>query len=256
MNNYLIGLEGMKALLNDIEAPAESFKKKTYAGNFEKVYLHIVPTMDAIEEVYNSVMEPETLIQNMAQALVDTAIEKVNACTKKNQKESTLLDLNLAMAVFIFPAMLKYQGNSTRPLVDQILTAWKEAFPKSNIQAAEYEYIEKGFHKKFCYITTAVCETFQKPDDCYELTLLRNYRDEYLAELPEGERIIKAYYDVAPTIVKHINKREDSAEIYEGIWQNYLSPCISMIEEGKKEECKDLYIKMVETLQKEYFYLH
>ena len=28
-----------------------------------------------------------------------------------------------------------------------------------------------------------------------------------------------------------------------------------MIEEGKNEECKDLYIKMVRDLQKEYFYL-
>lgn len=255
MNNYLVGLEGMKAILNEIEAPAESFKKKTYADNFNKVYLYIVPTMDAIEELYNSVKEPETLIQNMAQSLVDTAVEKVNAFNKKNKKEAALMDLNLTMAVFVFPAMLKYKGNATRPLVDQILVAWKTAFPKTNIQAAEFEFIEKGFHRKFCYITTAVCETFQKPDDCYELTLLRNYRDEYLAELPEGERIIKAYYDVAPTIVKHINKKENSSEIYEGIWQNYLSPCISMIEEGKKEECKDLYIEMVETLQKEYFYL-
>ena len=129
------------------------------------------------------------------------------------------------------------------------------AFPKSNLQAADYEFIEKGFHKKFCYITTAVCETFQKPDDCYELTLLRNYRDQYLAALPEGEEIIRAYYDVAPTIVKHINRQKNAGEIYRDIWSDYLSPCIHMIEEGKNEECKDLYIKMVRDLQKEYFYL-
>lgn len=255
MNNYLIGLEGMKSMLNDIEKPMDSFKKKYYETNFNKAYEKCFPTFEAIEEVYNSVKEPETLIQNMAQALVDTAVEKVNACPRKTQKESVMMDLNLTMAVFIFPAILKYAGSSSQPLVDQILVAWKEAFPKSNLQAADFEFIEKGFHKKFCYITTAVCETFQKPDDCYELTLLRDYRDGYLAGLPEGERVIKAYYDVAPTIVKHINKREDSCEIYEGIWEKYLAPCISMIEAGQDEACKDLYIEMVETLQKEYFYL-
>ena len=255
MNNYLIALEGMKSMLLDIEKPMDSFKKKYYEDNFNKVYEKCLPTMDAIEEVYSSVMEPETFLHNMAQALVDTAVEKVEACSKKSQKESAMMDLNLTMAVFIFPALLNYKGTSSRPLVDQILVAWKEAFPKSNLQAAEYEYIEQGFHRKFCYITTAVCQTFQKPDDCYELTLIRNYRDGYLAKLPEGECIIKAYYDVAPTIVKHINKRKDSAAIYEGIWQKYLSPCISMIEEGKNEECKELYIEMVETLQKDYFYL-
>ncbi len=255
-NNYLIGLEGMKSMLTEIEKPIDSFKKKYYEENFNKVYEKCFPTLEAIEEVYNTVMEPESLIQNMAQALVDTAVEKVSACTKKSQKESVMMDLNLTMAVFIFPAMLKYKGKSSQPLVDQILVCWKEAFPKSNLQAADYEFIEGGFHRKFCYITTAVCETFHKPDDCYELTLLRNYRDTYLANLPEGERIIKAYYDVAPTIVKHINKKKDSAKIYEDIWERYLSPCIAMIEEGKNQECEELYIEMVETLQKEYFYLH
>ena len=254
MNNYLVALEGMKSMLLEIEKPMDSFKKKYYEENFNKVYQKCLPTLSAIEEVYNSVMEPDTTIKNMAKALVDTAVEKVDACPKKNQKQAMMMDLNLTMAVFIFPAFLNFKGNSSRPLVDQILVEWKEAFPKSNLQAAEYEYIEKGFHRKFCYITTAVCETFGKPDDCYELTTLRNYRDHYLAGLPEGERIIRAYYDVAPTIVKHINKRDDSADIYADIWKRYLSPCISMIENGKNEECKELYTEMVETLRKEYFY--
>lgn len=255
MNNYLIGIEGMKSMLNEIEKPMDSFKKKYYEKNFNLAYQKCLPVFGAIEEVYNSVKEPETLIQNMSQALVDTALEKVNACTKKVQKESVMMDMNLTMAVFIFPAILMYKGNSSQPLVDQLLADWKKAFPKSNLQAADFEFIEKGFHKKFCYITTAVCETFHKPDNCYELTLLRDYRDGYLAGLPEGERVIRAYYDVAPTIVKHINQREDSFEIYEGIWQRYLAPCISMIEAGQNEACKDLYIEMVETLQKKYFYL-
>ena len=49
--------------------------------------------------------------------------------------------------------------------------------------------------------------------------------------------------------------REDSEEIYQDIWKKYLSPCISMIEAGKKEDCKELYIEMVEKLREEYFYL-
>lgn len=255
MNNYLVGLEGMQNMLRDIEKPLDSFKKKSYQMNFEVIYNKYVPVMDAIEAVYSSVMEPEQCIENMAQALVGTAVEKVNACTKKSQRESVLMDMNMTMAVYVFPMLLKYKGTSSRPLVDKILSSWKEAFPKTNLQAAEYEYIEKGFHRKFCYITTAVCETFRKPDDCYELTLLRNYRDQYLAKLPEGEALIKSYYDVAPTIVKHINKQKDSSAIYENIWEDYLSPCISMIEEGKNEDCRELYTEMVQNLQEKYFYL-
>ncbi|MDY3250661.1 MAG: CFI-box-CTERM domain-containing protein, partial [Candidatus Choladocola sp.] len=139
-------------------------------------------------------------------------------------------------------------------LADKLVAGWKKQFPKTNIQAEEFQFIEKGFHKKFCYITTAVCETFGKSDDCYELTTLRDYRDNYLASLPEGEELIRMYYDVAPTIVKHINQKSDSGEIYRSIWDTYLAPCISMIEHHQLEDCRSHYEDMVHTLQKEYFY--
>lgn len=255
MNNYLIALEGMKTLLVEIESPLEGFKKKKYPDHFQFLYEKSIPMLDAIEAVYTSVIEPEAFLNNMADAMVESALEKLNGCKRRAQRENIMMDLNMSMAIYVFPILLKYRGSSSQPLVDKLLEKWKEAFPKTNLQAAEYEYIEQGFHKKFCYITTAVCETFHKPDDCYELTLLRGYRDDYLARQPEGEKLIKAYYDMAPTIVKHISQREDAAQIYAGIWEQYLSPCISMIEAGDSKGCQELYIEMVETLKDSYFYL-
>lgn len=255
MNNYLVALEGMKTLLVEIESPLDGFKKKRYPDHFQALYEKSIPTMDAIEEVYTSVIEPDAFLDNMANAMVGSAQEKLEACKKKSQRETVMMDLNMSMAIYIFPILLKYKGKSSQPLVDKLMEKWKEAFPKSNLQAAEYEFIEQGFHKKFCYITTAVCETFHKPDNCYELTLLRNYRDGYLASQPEGEALIRSYYDMAPTIVKHINQRDDSRQIYGEIWEQYLSPCISMIENGDPQGCQELYIKMVEDLKDAYFYL-
>lgn len=163
------------------------------------------------------------------------------------------MDLNMSMAVFVIPMVLEYKGNSSKPLSEKLLASWKRAFPKTNLQAAEFSFVEEGFHKKFCYITTAVCESFDKPDDCYELTLLRDYRDTYLASLPEGEALIQEYYDVAPSIVKHINQTETPHQIYRSIWEQYLSPCIQMIEHGRMEECRDLYEEMVYGLKDRYF---
>lgn len=68
-----------------------------------------------------------------------------------------------------------------------------------------------------------------------------------------GESIVQEYYNLAPTIVKHINKDKNRDKIYAGIWDRYLSPCITLIENGKNEECKELYIHMVRDLQKKYF---
>ena len=86
------------------------------------------------------------------------------------------MDLNLTMAAFVLPMVLEFHGTSSVPLArHRCLQPGSSAVSRRPaLQAAEYSYIEAGFHKKFCYITTAVCETFGKPDDCYELMLLRD----------------------------------------------------------------------------------
>jgi hypothetical protein len=58
-----------------------------------------------------------------------------------------------------------------------------------------------------CFITTAVCEMFDKPDDCYELTMFRNFRDEYLKKQSDGEMLIVECYQIAPIIVSRIDRQ-------------------------------------------------
>lgn len=99
-----------------------------------------------------------------------------------------------------------------------------------------------------CFITTAVCESFAKPDNCYELTAFRNFRNNWLAKQPEGKNIIDQYYDVAPGIVAAIDKNPNRNAIYAGIWKDYLSDCLSFIENRQFGKCKDLYMKMVNDL--------
>lgn len=254
MNYYLTGIEGMPKLLECCEDSMQYFKRNLYADHFHKLYQMNVQTFDAIENGYNSVIDKEQFLKNMAGALIDCAVGKMAQCKRRSAKDRKMIDLNMEMVTFVFPMILEYKGNSSAPLTDKLVEAWKEAFPKSGIQAATYSEIEQGFHRKFCYITTAVCKTFDKPDDCYELTLLRNYRDTYLSSLPGGREMIQEYYDVAPSVVKHIAQRENADEIYCSIWNNYLSPCIQMIEEGQNDACRDKYEEMVRTLRGEYMY--
>ena len=156
MNDYLTAQETMEHLLEITENPMEAFTKKGYTPAFERVYQQLIPAFDSIERLYTSVGEPEAMISNMADMVVNAAKSKVDSCKRRNQKEAALMNLNMQMAVFVFPAALHYKGTSSRPLVDSLLLKWKEAFPKTNLQAADVEYIQKGFKRKFCYITTAV----------------------------------------------------------------------------------------------------
>ncbi len=254
-NDYLVALNGMSALLDCCDGQVMTyFNKKSYPDSFPVMYQKYVPVFDAIENEYDTVIDKDQFLSNMAKALTDHAKEQLDALKRKGKKDQLQMDLNLTMAVFVLPMVLEFRGESSQPLADKLIESWKEEFPKTNLQAATYETIEQGFHRKWCYITTAACESFGMADDCYELNLLREYRDGYLAQSPNGEELIEEYYDVAPSIVKHIGQREDSKQIYRGIWDEWIQPCIHMIETKQYEACKEHYIDMVKTLQKKFFH--
>ena len=107
--------------------------------------------------------------------------------------------------------------------------------------------------KDGCFITTAVCDNFGKADDCYELKTFRHFRDNWLVNQIDGEKLIQQYYSIAPQIVKNINECANAKKIYQSIWIDYLKPCLSLIEQNKFSDCKNKYIEMVQNLKKIYF---
>lgn len=56
-----------------------------------------------------------------------------------------------------------------------------------------------------CFLTSACTEAKGLADDCYELTMLRAFRDEYLVKQKSGKAEIAHYYITAPKIVETIN---------------------------------------------------
>lgn len=123
---------------------------------------------------------------------------------------------------------------------DQIIAKLKQAIERK-------EHPSNG-----CFITSAVCKSFHKPDDCYELTAFRAFRDDWLKKQPDGADLIQEYYQIAPEIVTHIDTSPDCNAIYLDIWNTYLEPCLRAIEDDNMEHCKSVYTSMVRTLQKQY----
>ena len=107
-------------------------------------------------------------------------------------------------------------------------------------------------HGKLCFITTAVCKYFSKPDDCYELTVLRSFRDTWLAKTAAGRALIDEYYEIAPEIVTRLDALENKDKVYHQLWNNYIHPCIQLIELSAYSACRDLYVKMVNDLKTTY----
>jgi len=103
-----------------------------------------------------------------------------------------------------------------------------------------------------CYLTTACVVSMNKPDDCVELTALRDLRDNFLAKQENGESEIADYYKYAPEIVRVINLKANCKEIYENIYETVILPCVSKISVNKYEEAAQIYKNSFLALKEKY----
>ena len=111
---------------------------------------------------------------------------------------------------------------------------------------------EKEKNSGGCFITTAVCDSLNKPDDCYELTTFRNFRDKWLITQSDGKTLIEEYYAVAPQIVANINRLPYAAQVYENIWKQYLAPCLDFLRNDDNLSCKNKYSEMMRELKEQF----
>ena len=94
-----------------------------------------------------------------------------------------------------------------------------------------------------CYLTTACMQYFQEnfDDNCYELTILRWFRDNFVSK-----EDIKHYYEVAPIIV------ENSSIIYDYIYNNIVDYCVEQIEQGNYDKAYNRYKGSVLILEEQF----
>ena len=231
------------------ETVGNRIQRKSYTTEIEQLKSSY---QTLFEEIIVAVDESEDNLEIIADFLPEYASRQLNALPSKRKRGIATIDYNMNMVAFFLPLIGELHALQAKPLVEKIVEKWNEKMPDTKIGASTVDGIAGGFKKGLCYISTAVCSSLQKPDDCYELSLLRQYRDTYLLNSKEGNAVIEEYYNIAPTIVKRINQQADSALTYRRIWQDYLSPCVRLIEEQKHEECKGLYCDMVRKLEREY----
>ena len=100
-------------------------------------------------------------------------------------------------------------------------------------------------NSKLCFITTAVCESQGKADDCEELQILRAWRDNVLRMMPGGEAMISVYYRVAPMALQAIKAREDAAQILEEM-RGYIARALDAIAHGENVHAFGIYCSLLE----------
>ena len=246
--------EGFDSIFDKLLPLVGKFSKNNYEESFKSLYQQFHPFLDELEVEYEKAEEKEAFLNEVSGYLPEKMHSILEKCDSKRKKEKVLVDYNMGMATFIIPLFRYGRKDCHEQMVDRMIERWNENDISLKLGKSSYEDIKGGFKNGLCYITTAVCDSLGRPDDCYELNLLRNYRDTYLSAKEEGKVIVEEYYDIAPTIVNRIRRQENADELFQGIWDDYLQPCVKMIEEEQMEECQECYTNMVRDLQKKYLY--
>ncbi len=196
--------------------------------------------------------------QALLEAAADGFLTQLEAWIVKNKRALTsrdamLDDAKYTLCLVMIPALRSLGLSIGEEFAALLRERWLDRYPKKVFQLTTYEEIAQGFQRKrLCFITTAVCVSLGRPDDCAELTAFRAFRDGYLSTCPDGPALIRAYYDLAPAIVTAINLLDNPGTVYPAIWAKYLAPCFEALKRGAPGLCKDLYTAMVRDLSGKY----
>lgn len=230
------------------------FSKKNYETVFKQQYEEFRPLIQAVLQEYETAEDKERTLDELAGVMPGMMKEILDQQPSKRKKDQILMKHNLGVVAFVIPMFRYGRTEAGEIFTDRFVELWNDNGLDTNIGKSTYEEILDGFRYRFCYITTAMCEVLGREDDCYELQLLRRYRDHELMKTEEGVALVKEYYNIAPTIVKRIGRRADAVQIYQKLWEEYLSPCVRLLEEGNSDACRELYTAMVKDLSEAFLY--
>jgi hypothetical protein len=251
--SYQLALEQIESLVQDYDALLLRFTKEAYTNSFLE-YSKLGESILIPAEHYAALSEQsrEQVLQDISGRLIraiEQQIEGNKGILFKKSKAVLIDQHRFFLAVYLVPMLNYLKLELSDSLTDRIMMDWIQRHPKSEFKKATYEELSTGFLRKgFCFITTAVCDTLGKPEDCYELERFREFRDHFLLGSEEGRRLVEEYYAIAPRIVTYLNMHSDSSERYHWLWNTYLRPCLTDLELGHKKRCRNRYIRMVRKL--------
>ncbi len=227
----------------------KNFTKKSYEPSFFQYKREREDTYAAMERYL--LANPDRR-ESLLEQYTERFLEDWEALRQKRRGQAAAFSDKMTLALYEVPAILSMELNCGRDYVNLLHEKFVRKYPDNIFEPGTYEELAAGFErKKLCFITTAVCEFEGKPDDCAELTAFRNFRDGWLTEQGD-EKLIREYYEIAPSIVTAIDYCDDRAGQYAAIRRDYLTPCYAALKRKDMPGCREKYVEMVRMLQKKY----
>lgn len=103
-----------------------------------------------------------------------------------------------------------------------------------------------------CFLTSACVGVMGLPDDCFELTVLRSFRDTYLHNCINGIQEINEYYFIAPQVIARIYAEKDATKTLKLIYEELIIPCVDLICSGQYEVAHIKYRNYILRLSEQF----
>lgn len=231
--------------------------KTEFFSYFDSYYAQCAAPFQALERctlTYNG--NREDFLAEAAKELMQKTedwFERQKDWKLRHRRNEIIERTKFTIAIFMVPTIRKCAPEIGLSFSKKLREQWMENHPDSSFELATYEDLANGFKKRpFCFITTAVCEFQGQADDCAMLEDFRAFRDGYLKSCPDGEELVREYYDCAPGVVSRIDFCEDRKAVYDRLYRDYLAPCHDALARGELSACKEQYVRMMQDLKKEY----
>lgn len=111
-----------------------------------------------------------------------------------------------------------------------------------------------GAKPSLCFITTACVRSRGLEDDCYELELLRMFRENYVATRSDGEEVLAEYRSKAPALVAAIDAHDPlvARQAWDYVYEDGVAPACCLILSGQFEAAFDLYRDVCRVLEEHF----
>ncbi|HCA71496.1 MAG TPA: hypothetical protein DHW78_08540 [Ruminococcaceae bacterium] len=228
------------------EKEQKAFNRTEYSDSFASYSSRLQPALEALQGA------GETDCQDFAQAVLSDMADYWKSCKIRSSKSSRFFSYRMMLTVYFIPSLHDSSIPEAAAVLSAFLKLWNSKYPKEPLSAASFQKINSGWRKKGCYITSAVCRTLHKPDNCIELQALRRFRDSWLLRQPYGTILVREYYIFAPFIAEAINASGQAASVYLRLWKMFIFPCVQDAVSGNNERCFKRYTMMMFQLERQY----
>ncbi|ARP49999.1 MULTISPECIES: CFI-box-CTERM domain-containing protein [Caproicibacterium] len=239
-------LTALEPSLFRFEKEEPAFTKKDYPTCFAAYSSRLGIALNALHG------GTEEDCESFAHAIMSRIADELVTRHVRSSRSGAFFAYRMMITVYLLPVLHDSPVPEASPVLESFLKIWNSRYPEEPLNAVGFDKINTGWRKHGCYITTAVCHSLRKPDNCDELQTLRRFRDSWLLHQPGGHLLVQEYYTFAPTIAEAIDASPSRAQTYRSLWEQAIFPCVQDVHAGRNARCLQRYTCMMLHLERTY----